>query len=161
MQYTLPSSSSAYWVFCSNCDYHCFGAVHKVEPDKYEKWLNHKCSLFCFSDCPKHFILDEKRTSEFYVLEESKFICYKCIKTGEFDSKSYRPFWKIPKNATYRFNYSMKRDPHDIREKYPFLFEDSWYSGYYCKLMPVQQAFDDIVLDYKMYLELKSLKIVL
>lgn len=115
---------------------------------------NHTCLEYCngFS-CKKHYLIDENRMNEFYVLDEKYFVCYKCMKSGKFDTMHYRHYWKLPKNVEYKrknIDYC-KRNHQETRSDHPYLFEDLWYKKHYKKLDSYGKEHKGIVLDYQNY----------
>lgn len=164
MKYNIPSSTLAFSVFCDKCDHKTYGSVFKISAKEFEKWSNHTCTDYCngFS-CKKRFLINKDFCSEIYVMDESRFICYSCIKhLDEAEMQKCRPFWKLPKNASYRPLYTdhIHRQHEKIRENAPWLFEDLWFDQYYKKLGPLQQEWEDNLQDYKEYEKLKAKEIL-
>lgn len=160
MTYNMPSSTDAHRVYCSYCDHRSYGRVKKINGKDYNKYLNHQCCPWDCNEstCKKCLLIDDQRTSEFYVLEEKYFVCYSCMKTGHFDNMNYRPYWRLPEGAVYVHipGQFIERTHKGIRSTKAMLFEDLWYDKYWKNLSPSQRQQTKLSRNCKRYVDYRN-----
>jgi beta-lactamase class D len=85
--------------------------------------------------------------SEFYVIDEKYFMCYKCVKEDKVSEKQrIRSYWKIPKNAQHTDDGKATKFH---RFHYPWMHEDLWYNDHR-KHRNEEGAFKDYVIYRKL-----------
>lgn len=163
LEFTFPYDTFSYKIFCSYCNYFSDGRVKHVEDYEYEDIMNdHQCTEYCNNIfCKKKLIIDKKLKSEFYIINEKYFMCFKCMKCNinNQDKFKFRSFWKIPKNSIYKKQSTSSRNLIEIKKSYSYLFEDSWFE-YYNSLNLKTQCLEMHQIDYNIYLNLQNLGIV-
>lgn len=163
LEFTFPYHTFSYKIFCSYCNYFSDGRVKHVEDFEYEDIIKkHECNDYCNNNfCKKKIIIDKQLKSEFYIINEKYFMCFKCMKFNiKYQDKfKFRSFWKIPKNSIYKKQSSSSRNLDEIKKSYPYLFEDYWFE-YYNKLDLKTQYLEMNQIDHNIYLNLQNLGIV-
>lgn len=158
MYYSVPSSTSTYYIYCSFCGRNSYATPESISKADLAKWQNHVCDEYCngFS-CKKCYLINDNEHHEFYVEDEKYFLCYRCRKAGK--GTNIRPFWKLPRNAqmlTTRGQFIQSRTTQSYRSGAPYNHEDLWYTKYYLKLSDYQKKWENIADDYKIFSDLTA-----
>ena len=121
-------------IFCSQCDHS--SSYSYYYPRHHEHYLK------------------EGGYYEFWVVDDEKFICYKCISKTKI--KHYkRPFWKLPVDTKITYNQREFGENWNLSKE---SWEQSWIE-HYNNMSDFEQSFKQNVEDYRVYNELKSLGI--
>lgn len=158
MEYTIPNSDGFdYHIHCSYCSYTSFedSGVKKIEDVEFDTLIHdHICHERCNAfTCKKPLFINNQMRSEFYVVDEKYFMCFKCVKEGKMTAtttiETIRAFWKIPKCAVH-VTESKKRDVYRNTEYFrlqcPWIHEDLWYRKYYHTHKNDEGVFSDYVI---------------